>query len=232
MSVLRFIRRLVVGLFAAIGAIVVLIIIVSAVTVAFFPEARYDVPDNAVLTLDLADGISERGPTGPLAWVSLSRELPIPRLVAALDAAGSDGRVKGLIVRVGAGALVDGKPRTLHVRESLASIRFDDHEPALIGSKYSRNPTIKTRYLVSDPLFQVDAWQVKRGQHFYLNCGQAQIVGIVQGRIEVRYGDQVVLLNRGQFMLLPAVLSRVTLTAQTRVEFLMIQPGQPQARGG
>src|SRR5206468_6854535 len=43
---------------------------------------------------------------------------------------------------------LDGKPRELHIAEALASIDFDDFEPRLIGSKYSRNPVMKVRYLV------------------------------------------------------------------------------------
>src|SRR5215204_1529056 len=58
---------------------------------------------------------------------------------------------------------LDGKPRELHIEQSLASIDFHDVEPSLIKSIYSRNPTMKVRYVVDDPLFRVDGYQVKRG---------------------------------------------------------------------
>lgn len=121
MSVLRFIRRLVVGLFAIVGAIVVLIIAVSAITLTFFPGARHPVPDSAVLTLDLADGISERGATGPLAWASFGRTLTLRDLVQGLDAAGRDPRVKGLVARVGAGEL--GMARAQEIRDAVLAFR-------------------------------------------------------------------------------------------------------------
>src|SRR5262249_39131886 len=43
---------------------------------------------------------------------------------------------------------LDGKPRKLHVDESLACIDFNDAMPRLIGSVYSRNAAFKVRFLV------------------------------------------------------------------------------------
>ncbi len=121
MSVLRFIRRVIYGLCAIVGAVVVLIIAVSAITLRFFPEAKHPVPDSAVLTLDLADGISERGATGPLAWVSFGRGLTIRDLVQGLDAAGRDNRVKGLVARIGAGDLA--MARAQEIRDAVLAFR-------------------------------------------------------------------------------------------------------------
>ena len=120
---------------------------------------------------------------------------------------------------------LDGKPRELHVERSLASINFDDFEPALIQSKYSRNPTIKVRYLINDPLFRVDACQVKRGQRFYLRSQSLQILGLVRGRLLVQHAEHEVRLKAGEFVLLPASLERVRLAAETQVEFLHVQAG-------
>lgn len=121
MSVLRFIRRLVWGLFAIVGAFVVLIVAVSLITVAFFPSARHDVPDSAVLTLNLADGITERGLTGPLAWASFRHEIALRDLVQGLDAAGRDPRIKGLVARVGAGDLQ--MARAQEIRDAVLAFR-------------------------------------------------------------------------------------------------------------
>ena len=122
----------------------------------------------------------------------------------------------------------DGKPRELHVKEALASINFDDFEPGLIASKYSRNPMMKVRYLVDDPLFRIDSCQVKRGQQFYLRSDSVQVLGILRGRANVqKSGDkshEPVGLQAGEFVLLPACLGRVTVVAETQIEFLHIQP--------
>ncbi len=118
---------------------------------------------------------------------------------------------------------LDGKPRQLHVPESLASINFEDFEPRLIKSKYSINPVVKVRYLVDDPLFRVDACQVKRGQRFHLRSERVQILAVLRGRLAVGDGAEKLLLTPGQFALLPASVGRVTMTAEMQVEFLHVQ---------
>ncbi|HWY76972.1 MAG TPA: type I phosphomannose isomerase catalytic subunit [Verrucomicrobiae bacterium] len=118
---------------------------------------------------------------------------------------------------------LDGKPRELHVEQSLASINFEDFEPRLVHSIYSRNATLKVRYLVDDPLFRVDACQVKRGQRFYISSDQAQVIGMLRGRLRIEHGDTQLVLAAGQFSLLPACLGRVTMIAETQVEFLQVQ---------
>jgi len=118
---------------------------------------------------------------------------------------------------------LDGKPRELHVPQSLASIDFADFEPGLIASKYSRNPTLAVRYLVDHPLFRVDACRVKRGQRFHLRSEALQIIGVVRGRLGLTHEGTPLALKAGDFVLLPACLDRVTVTAETQAEFLQVQ---------
>ena len=118
---------------------------------------------------------------------------------------------------------LDGKPRELHIKESLASINFNDFEPRLIHSIYSRNAILKVRYLVDAPLFRIDACQVKRGERFHLRSEGLQIIGLLKGRLEISHGETKVLLNPGEFALLPASLGRTSFTAETQVEFLHVQ---------
>ncbi len=118
---------------------------------------------------------------------------------------------------------LDGKPRELHVKQSLASIDFEDFEPRLIGSQYSRNPTLAVRYLVDDPLFRADACKVKRGGRFYLSSDGVQVLGLLRGKLRVAHQGTELMLAAGQFALLPASAGRVALTAETQVEFLHVQ---------
>jgi mannose-6-phosphate isomerase len=118
---------------------------------------------------------------------------------------------------------LDGRPRDLHVQASLESIDFEDFEPGLIQSIYSRNPTMKVRYVVDSPLFRVDGYQVKRGVRWYLRSEAMQIIGVLQGELSIGHGDQTVLLKPGGFCLLPASLGRVTLVAERAVEYLHVQ---------
>jgi mannose-6-phosphate isomerase len=119
---------------------------------------------------------------------------------------------------------LDGRPRELHVAQSLACIDFNDFEPRLIASVYSRNLTFKVRYLVDDPLFRVDACQVKRGQRFHLRSDSMQILGLIRGRLALTHGEMALGLEAGQFCLLPACLDRVTVVAERQAEFLHVQP--------
>ena len=117
----------------------------------------------------------------------------------------------------------DGKPRKLHIEESLASIDFNDFEPRLINSIYSPNPKFSVRLLVEDPLFHVDAVRVQRGERFHLRSGVAQILGIVRGRLHVSFEKQEIDLKAGDFCLLPACLGRVSFQAESALEYLHVQ---------
>src|SRR5204863_6403879 len=54
---------------------------------------------------------------------------------------------------------LDGQPRNVHIRESLASIDFNDFEPSLIATQFMGSGLLKVRPLVADPLFLVEARQ-------------------------------------------------------------------------
>ena len=86
---------------------------------------------------------------------------------------------------------LDGKPRELHIPESLASIDFADHEPTLAQHDGET--------VVACPLFQIDRWQLdgpraddtQRGVLFTVISGE-----VLCGGRSFRAGD---------FFLLPAV---------------------------
>lgn len=118
---------------------------------------------------------------------------------------------------------LDGKPRELHLEQSLASIDFNDFEPSLIASKYSRNRSFSVRYLVDDPLFRVDACRVRRSHRFHLRSDSLQILGILRGRLGVLGSEVQFELKAGEFCLLPACLDRVSCEPRTQVEFLHVQ---------
>jgi mannose-6-phosphate isomerase class I len=81
----------------------------------------------------------------------------------------------------------------------------------------------KIRVLVDDPLFRVDACLVKRGEHFHIRSDGLQILGLLHGRMEINHGATKLELHAGQFALLPASLGRVSITAETKVEYLHVQ---------
>jgi mannose-6-phosphate isomerase len=118
---------------------------------------------------------------------------------------------------------LDGKPRELHVAQSLASIDFNDFEPRLVSSIYPQHGAFKIRVLVDDPLFRVDGCLVKRGERFHIRSDGMQILAVLHGRMEISHGETKLALSAGQFALLPASLGRVSITANTQVEYLHVQ---------
>jgi mannose-6-phosphate isomerase len=118
---------------------------------------------------------------------------------------------------------LDGKPRDLHIDQSLASIDFEDFEPSLVRSEFSRNEDIAVRYLVDDPLFRVNQWRIRRGGRFYLKSGLPQIVGLISGQLVLESNGVEAVLKPGDFCLLPASLAKVTVSATKRVEMLHVE---------
>lgn len=74
---------------------------------------------------------------------------------------------------------LDGRPRQLHVRESLESIDFTDYEPSLISPAGSR--------LVENQWFVVDCFEISAGRRIILE--DAGFVMVLEGR--VRCGEPV-----------------------------------------
>ena len=120
--------------------------------------------------------------------------------------------------RVGAG----GRPRELHVAQSLASIDFCDFEPQLIPRRTRVQHECEVRPLVDDPLFSVDVCTMNSGQNFSWMGERMKIIGVVNGRLVVQAGDGGVTLRAGQFCLIPACAANANLHAETLCNFLRI----------
>ncbi|MGA3163298.1 MAG: type I phosphomannose isomerase catalytic subunit [Verrucomicrobiota bacterium] len=118
---------------------------------------------------------------------------------------------------------LDGRPRELHVAQSLASIDFNDFEPKLVGQKFSGNDKIKMRPLVRDPLFNVEAIEMKTGAGLDLKPCKLQIIATVHGKLEVRSGLDSVNLSTGQFCLVPACLERTEARAKSDAVLLRVE---------
>lgn len=122
--IILFLLKCVVGLFATVGFLLVAAVVAAAVLLPSFDgfEPRgAEVPDAAVLVLDLAEGIVEQRPDNPLARASLGSALVLPEAVAALDAAGRDPRVKALVIRAGWGT--PGLAQMQELRDAVADFR-------------------------------------------------------------------------------------------------------------
>ena len=114
----------------------------------------------------------------------------------------------------------DGKPRDLHIKESLESIDFGDFEPRL--AQHRPRPDSGLAALVENELFAVDLGKMSDGQQLHLLPGNMQILGIVSGTLCVRAGREELVLGAGQFCLVPASLTDIVLRAQSAATFLRV----------
>jgi mannose-6-phosphate isomerase len=118
---------------------------------------------------------------------------------------------------------LDGKPRELHIPQSLASINFQDFEPALLPTAFVQNGLQRGRALVRDPIFTAEAHQADPGSSVPLRPNKMQIIALVAGRMEVCEGRGILPLAAGQFCLVPASLAQVVLRAKTPAIFLRVE---------
>ena len=118
---------------------------------------------------------------------------------------------------------LDGKPRELHVAQSLASIDFNDFEPALVQGKFIGDALIQHRSLVDDPLFKVEIWKFNPGAHDRLKPKQLQIIAAIQGEVEITSGSTSVKLSAGQFSLIPADLEQTEVLAKSDAALLRVE---------
>jgi mannose-6-phosphate isomerase len=118
---------------------------------------------------------------------------------------------------------LDGKPRDLHVAQSLASIDFNDFEPKLVETKFTIDGKIQKRVLVNDSLFNVEAWELKSGTGGLLKPKKLQIVAVTTGEVEIKSGEMAVSLSAGQFSLIPASLEWTEILAKSDAALLRVE---------
>ena len=115
-------RRVIIGFLASVGAIALLAALGVALAVwRLVPPGPPDVPARAVLTVDFREALDEAAPTDPLAQLGLRRRLTLGELLLALERAGGDSRVAGLVARVsGEGP---GLAQVQELRDAVARFR-------------------------------------------------------------------------------------------------------------
>jgi mannose-6-phosphate isomerase len=119
----------------------------------------------------------------------------------------------------------DGKPRELHVAKSLASIDFQDFEPALAAGAARQVGALQVRTLVEHPLFTVSACELPGQAKQTLLPGVCLVLGVAAGRLRVASSQGEALVTPGGFCLVPAGLKNVEIRAEEPSTFLCAQPG-------
>src|SRR3546814_20344169 len=102
--IILFLLKCLVGLLATVGFLLVAAVVAAALLIPRFeglmPQLAA-VPEQAVLVLDLSEGLIARRPDSPLASASLGGSPVLRAVVEALAAAGADVLVTGRVIRAG-----------------------------------------------------------------------------------------------------------------------------------
>jgi mannose-6-phosphate isomerase len=119
---------------------------------------------------------------------------------------------------------LDGKPRELHIPQSLESIDFDDFEPGLVDAAKRRDAGFAITPLVDTPLFRTDLFEATGAVEWRPPAAQLRAVACVGGRVTVRGGGASATLRAGSFCLLPARMADVSVDAPAGAAFLLTEP--------
>jgi protease-4 len=123
---LRWLRSIMAAVLNGIAKFAFLLILIFAVLVVIGLAQGDGVPKNTVLTLDLRDSIADSAATG-LSFSGNTQT--VMNLVFALDNAARDSRIKGVVMRLGNGALSLAEAEEI----SAALHRFRDHGKFVIA---------------------------------------------------------------------------------------------------
>ena len=121
---------------------------------------------------------------------------------------------------------LDGKPRELHIAQSLASIDFKDFEPALVEQNFRRrkNQNASARERPAVQCRSVGN-EIRRESGFEAEQ-TANRRRDVRGQIEIKSGSASVNLSAGQFCLIPASLERTEILAKSEAALLRVEANQ------
>jgi protease-4 len=114
-------RRIIVGFFAVIGAFVVLLLIAGIGFALFARSGPPRLADNSVLSVDIGSGFPDGPPSSALSKLLFPGRPPLKDVLDALERAGNDARVAGLVARIGDGEL--GLAEAQELRDAIAQFR-------------------------------------------------------------------------------------------------------------
>jgi mannose-6-phosphate isomerase len=118
---------------------------------------------------------------------------------------------------------LDGKPRELHIAQSLASIDFKDFEPKLVETQFVTVGSVEKRALVNDPLFNIETWKLSSASRGLLKPRKLQIIAVTSGEVVIKDGTASVNLSAGQFSLIPASLEQAEILAKSKAIILTVE---------
>ncbi|HUJ99367.1 MAG TPA: signal peptide peptidase SppA [Stellaceae bacterium] len=114
-------RRVIIGFFAAIGVLVVALIAAGIALWIFAAPGEKPLADQDILVLDLTKALPEGAPQDGLQRLLLGEEISFRDVLDGIERAEGDPRVKGIVARLGDGAL--GTAQVQELRDAIARFR-------------------------------------------------------------------------------------------------------------
>src|SRR5262249_13176817 len=118
-----------------------------------------------------------------------------------------------------------GKPRQLHIEESLACIDFDSVVRGPVTPVVEAAAPVRRERLVGCRYF--DFWRVNAEQSFVIGSRECcTIVVGVEGKASLRYGEKTYALGPGAVLCLPAEIGACTCAPAGKFVMLECSPRQ------
>jgi len=114
-------RRIIVGFFAIIGALVVLIVGIGVAVWWWAPSRGPHIAANTVLTLDLSEALPDTPADHSLSRLIFPTSLTLADALAAIERGGDDPRITGLVARIGDNSM--GVADVQELRDAIAAFR-------------------------------------------------------------------------------------------------------------
>lgn len=154
MRALRILGKSIIVLFAILGALTVALVIVAGIAVNHLTKlTAAPTPDKAVLVFDLANGVIDALPESPIARVALNKTVTLQDALRGIDAAASDDRIKGVILRLGSAGL-----DFVHAQEladAIASFRKSGKPVLAFAESFDEGGDTNSRYLLATSATQI-----------------------------------------------------------------------------
>jgi mannose-6-phosphate isomerase len=111
----------------------------------------------------------------------------------------------------------NGKPRPLHIEQSLETINYDRGPVNPVQPKQTENPHVER--LVKCDKFILDRWTIASATSLRTDEGP-HILTVIEGSVSVENGERDLVLRRGDTTLIPASAGRGKISPQGRAVLL------------
>ncbi len=119
---------------------------------------------------------------------------------------------------------LDGKPRELHIPQSMASIDFDDFEPDLARAPFLPDGDgISKKLLVDHAVFRLTLLRLQDRATWKAPKGKMTLLAVVKGRCRAGEGGTALDLPTGSFVLIPAGCREAVIGAKGVSQLLAVE---------